>query len=413
MRILHLTDLYPPVLGGLETQLEQLCRELASRGHEVDVVTLAHTGGPKAEVREGVRVHRIAGVTRILRPLYEDPRRPFHPTVPDPLVTAALAGIIRRRRPQVVHAHSWIVYSALPILPSRSVPLVLGLHDFGFICAKKTYLHHDLVCTGPKLLKCLPCASGQYGRPQGTALALGLAASRPWVRRADHVVANSRPVAEACSMLVAAGAPPIQVVPPFLPESDIRELQGPRPDFAPPTGPYIMFAGGAGVHKGLPVLLRAWDRLEAKVPLVVAGVTRGREPYPIPADVILAGQVPHDQVLRAWSHCAIATAPSSWPEPFGLVALEAMAAGRPVVATRSGNLADLVSDGVTGLLVPPDDPVALGAALARLLERADLREEMGKAAFQRSMDFRADAVVPRLEQVYRDAIRARTHTDPG
>nr|MDA8331151.1 glycosyltransferase [Candidatus Dormibacteraeota bacterium] len=86
MRILHLTDLYPPVLGGLETQLEQLCRELASRGHEVDVVTLAGTGGPKAEVREGVRVHRIAGVTRILRPLYEDPRRPFHPTVPDPLL---------------------------------------------------------------------------------------------------------------------------------------------------------------------------------------------------------------------------------------------------------------------------------------------------------------------------------------
>lgn len=410
MRILHLTDLYPPVFGGLETQLEHLCCELANRGHEVDVVTLAGTGGPPEEVRSGVRVHRIAGMTRLLRPLYEDPQRPFHPTLPDPLVTAALARIIRRRRPQVVHAHSWIVYSALPILPSRTVPLVLGLHDFGFICAKKTYLHRDRVCTGPRLLKCVACASGHYGRPQGTALALGLASTRLWVRRADRVIANSRPVAEACAMLRRPGASPIQVVPPFLPESVIRGLQGARPEFAPPTGPYIMFAGGPGIHKGLPVLLRAWGQMQERVPLVVAGVTRGKAPYPIPEDVTLAGQVPHEQVLRAWSHCAVAAAPSSWPEPFGLVALEAMAAGRPVVAARSGNLADLISDRVTGLLVPPDNPEELSTALSRLLNDTELREKMGRAAHQRSLEFRADAVVPQLEQIYREAAQARRPT---
>lgn len=407
MRIMHLTDLYPPVSGGLETQLAALCQELAARGHQVDVVTLARDGVKREDLESGVLVHRVTGWSRVLRPLYEDPRRPFHPTIPDPGMTATLARILKRRRPQVVHGHSWIVFSALPLLPSKETALVLGLHDFGFICAKKTLIRHGRVCDGPALGKCLACAAGQYGIPRSAALTITLAAMRRWPRKSDRIVANGRAVAEACSQLVRRDAHPVELVPPFLAQEVLAGLLGPRPRFVPAEGEYIMFAGGASPHKGLPVLLEAWQRLSHPPPLVVAGLSREGTPYPIPPEVIVAGQVPHGDVLRAWAHCAIGVVPSVWPEPFGLVALEVMAAGRALVAARSGNLAELVSDGVTGLLVDPGDVGQLSGALAKLLSSPELRSALGAAAKMKAQEYTADAVVPRMEGIYRGAIEGR------
>jgi glycosyltransferase involved in cell wall biosynthesis len=77
-----------------------------------------------------------------------------------------------------------------------------------------------------------------------------------------------------------------------------------------------------------------------------------------------------------------------------------MAAGRPVIASRVGGLPELVVDGETGLLVPPGDAKALSHALAHLLGDAELRTRMGQAAKQRSRQFRAQTVVPRIEQIY-------------
>jgi glycosyltransferase involved in cell wall biosynthesis len=413
VRIIHLTDLYPPVHGGLETQLEYLCQELVARGHEVDVVTLASRGSISEELRSGVRVHRISGWSRALRPLYEDPLRPFHPTLPDPGIVAALARIVRQRRPDVVHGHSWITYSALPLLPTGTTALVLGLHDFGFTCAKKTYIFQNQVCSGPALGKCIGCAAEQYGRARAAALAVGLASTWRWLRKADRIVANSRAVAEACDRLRPPGAPPIELVPPFLPAPVLEGLRGPRPDFVPQTGSYILFAGGPSPHKGLPVLLQAWQRLPGKVPLVLAGVSRESTPYPIPDAVRMVGQVPHRDVLAAWGHCTVAVVPSIWPEPFGLVALEAMAAGRPLVVARAGNLPDLVTDGENGLVVEPGDVDQLAAALTRLLRDPGMRAAMGASGRLRAAQFTAKSVVPRLESVYLQARERRLALRPG
>jgi glycosyltransferase involved in cell wall biosynthesis len=78
----------------------------------------------------------------------------------------------------------------------------------------------------------------------------------------------------------------------------------------------------------------------------------------------------------------VVVAPSLWQEPFGLVAVEAMAAGKPVIASRTGGLADIVRDGESGLLVPPGDAPALAAALERLLDDIALRRAMGARARQ-------------------------------
>ena len=84
--------------------------------------------------------------------------------------------------------------------------------------------------------------------------------------------------------------------------------------------------------------------------------------------------------------------------------MEAMSTGRPVIASRTGGLADLVADGETGLLVQPGNPLELRQAIERLLANPDLRKRMGQAALHKVVEFRASSIVPRIERVYEDVV---------
>jgi len=409
MRVLQATDTYPPPLvGGQPLHVQMLARELADRGHEVEVAALAGPGGPRTELDGVVPVHRVAGWSRVLRRFYEDPERPFHPTVPDPGVARSLFRLVQRRQPDVVHAHSWIVHSLLAFLPTRRTRLVATMHEYGAVCARLTYMHHDAVCTGPRFGKCIACASGQYGVVRGPALAAGLAAARPLRRRVDRYLAVSTPVAEAGALLTRGSDAPIVIVPPFLADDSFEVADHGRPEFVPPTGDYLMFAGALGPHKGIDVLLDAYAELRTNVPLVVVGLRRHDSPSCFPPGVIVVEDVPHDDVMRAFRHCAIALVPSRWPDPCPLVALEAMAAGAPVIASATGGLVEQVADGVTGRLVPPGDVAALRAAIADLLADPDVRRRMGAAGRRRALAYSAGTVVPRIEAVYREVTAERS-----
>ena len=407
MRILQATDCYPPPLvGGRDLHVRLLAHELARRGHEVEVVTLAGPGGTRTDLDGGIRVHRIAGWSRLLNPFYANPEQPYHPTVPDPGMVRAVAALVRQHRPQVVHSHSWMIHSLLPILPTEQTRLVVTMHEYGLVCPKNTFVYRSGVCTGPRYAKCVACASGQYGPVRSVALTTGLTLMRPWHHRVDRYMAISTAVARACASVGGPGRPPIEIIPPFLPDDSFPSTDTGRPGFVPATGDYLMFAGALGPHKGLDVLLEAWAGLDLAIPLVLVGIRREDTPHHFPDGVIVAENVPNADVLRAWAHCTVAVVPSRWPEPFGRVALEAMGAGRPVVASAVGGLGDLVIDGTTGILVPPGDVEALRAAIQQLLSDPGLRDDMGKAGRRRAAEFTASAVIPRVERVYDEVVGA-------
>ena len=105
---------------------------------------------------------------------------------------------------------------------------------------------------------------------------------------------------------------------------------------------------------------------------------------------------------------AFTVAPSIWAEPFGIVALEAGAAGKAVLASAAGGLRDVVVDGETGRLLPAGDVAALRAAMAATFADREGRERMGAAAARRVREvFSPAAVVPRIEAAYADSIAAR------
>jgi len=405
MRILLLADLYPPSAGGVQQHVRMLGRELVARGHRVRVATV-HPGGDLPDVEDdgGLEVHRLRSSLGRLPGAYEQGSRPFAPPAPDPELTVRLAALVARERPDVVHAHGWIAASWLPLAAAVDAPLVVTAHEYGSVCARKDLRRFGREdCDGPALAKCLGCAAEHYGPARGTPVVLATALfSRAQRRFADRFIAVSGTVADRNRL----EGVPLDVIPNFLPDDDgppagdedaatsrlLRQL---------PAEPFVLFVGALGTHKGFPVLLEAYARLDAPPPLVAIGHRGADTPATMPPGVVLLEDWPNEAVRAAWTRCLFGVIPSTWAEPFGIVALEAMAAGRPVVASRTGGLADIVVDDVTGLLVAPGDAGALAAAMGRLLADDALRARLGRDARARMPAYRASAVVPRIEAAYR------------
>ena len=163
----------------------------------------------------------------------------------------------------------------------------------------------------------------------------------------------------------------------------------------PAEPPEVLYVGRLSPEKNIDTLVEAVGDLN----LVVAGDGPLRELVPQ-----TLGAVPHAEVERLLERASVVVAPCE-REGFGLAAAAAMAFGRPVVAASGGALLELVTDGETGILVPPRDPDALRAAVLRLLGDSELRRRLGDRARERARDRLGwDAVIERTLEVYRQAV---------
>jgi glycosyltransferase involved in cell wall biosynthesis len=402
VRVLQVSDFYPPVIGGLERHLQTLSRSLVAHGHDVSIMTMPTRASPAFEYDEGVAVHRVAGWNRALAQFYDRSERMFQPPAPDPGVVRKLGALVREFRPDVVHARGWMLYSCIAWhRQDHDPPLVATLHDYGSVCVKKTLLRGGSVCSGPAWAKCVRCASDQYGPLKSPLLTTALHGSARWHRRVDQWIAISTAVREACEHTRLGTMTPIEVIPSFVPDVvGDPPVPPPRPDFLP-AGDYLLFVGALGNHKGLGVLLDAYVGLHNPPPLVMIGSPQPDTPQELPAGVFIHRDVPHPEVIGAWAHCRVGLVPSLWAEPFGQVAVEGLASGRPVVASAIGGLTDIIEDGISGRLVPAGDAGALRDAVRTLLGESSLADRLGAAGRERARQFTASAIVPRIEAVYR------------
>lgn len=262
------------------------------------------------------------------------------------LLSFARAAFRAARRAELIHAH-WLPSAAVGLLTRR--PVVAQLWGTDVELARRT----------------------------------------PWLARhvllkAAIVVAPSNALAEAVRSL---GVPDVRVIPGGVDLPDAVEAEA-----EPPS---VLYAGRLSPEKGVLELVEAADG----IPLVVAGdgPLRARVPGAL-------GFVPHEDLERLYGRAAVVACPS-YREGFGVACAEAMAHGRPVVASAVGGLLDLVEDGETGILVPPGDVAALRAALRRLLDDPALRRRMGDAGRARVRErFSWEAVTEATLAAYRDAL---------
>lgn len=414
MRILLLSQFYPPIVGGEERHVRNLAAALAQRGHRVGVATLWFPGAAARERDGEVEVYRIRGTLQRLPGLFAESERRHAPPFPDPELALALARLVATERPDVVHAHNWLVASFLPVKAWCGARLVVTLHDYSLVCAKKNFMHAGRVCAGPRLSRCLPCAAAHYGATKGAVTTFGSFASRALAHRAvDRFIAVSHAVARHTG-LAEAGVP-FEVIPNFVPDDVAsRDCAGdPGSDTAVsdlPDDGFILFVGDLMHLKGVDVLLDAYAGLDRAPPLVLIGRRCPDTPKQLPPNVHLLGPRPHPAIMQAWRRCLFGVLPSVGPEACATVVMEAMASGKPVIASDIGGMPDLVDSGETGLLVPPDDVAALNRAMANLLDAPGRIASMGAAALARVESLKARAVVTRIERLYREVLHARPLT---
>ena len=399
MRILLLTQFYPPVAGGQERHVRNLAQELNNRGHAVEVATIAVQGDAGTTLDGSVPVHRVRTSFQRLPGLYSDVGRTHTPPMTDPEISHSVARLLSHGRFDLVHAHDWIVNSALGPAHRAGTPVVLTQHDYSHVCATKLMMRDGEVCPGPAPVGCVRCASAGYGPIIGPAVAaVNFAGSRRRQARIAAFIAVSSVVASRTGLLGTARS---EVIPNFIPDDLVLEQPGTSLD-----GP-LFFAGDLTRSKGVEVLLRAYRRLSDAPPLLLAGRVPSEAWLQVPDGAELLGVLPYADVISLMRAARIVVVPSRSLDPCPTVVLEAMASGRPVVAAASGGIVDLVDDGVTGVLVPPGDVESLATALSEMIADPQGGAAMGRRALDRVRLFTASAVVGRIEDLYARVLAER------
>ncbi|MEU7207790.1 glycosyltransferase [Streptomyces sp. NPDC044989] len=333
----------------------------------------------------------------------------------NPAVRRELAARLRAERPDVVHVHNvfpLLSPSVLAACADAGVPAVATLHNYTQVCPPGTLQREGRSCT-----ECVGAATplpavrhGCYRNSRLATVPLAVSLSvnrRRWwsgVERFFCISAAQRDV------LVAAGMPAerLAVKHNFVPDPDARRSG---------TGEHVLYLGRLAEAKGVRLLMAAWDEVAAGggvgVPLVIAGT--GPLEGEVTAwaanrdDVRCVGLYDPEQCRRAVARSVAVVAPSTWLEAFGLVVVEAMAAGVPTVAAGHGAFVELVEDGVTGLLHRPGGTASLAACLRRITAEPDRNRRMGLAARRRYEQGFSPAVgLERLVEGYRAAIAGRS-----
>jgi glycosyltransferase involved in cell wall biosynthesis len=368
MRVLVVTGIWPPDVGGPASHAPEVAAALAARGHDVEVVTTAsHAPSP--------RPYPVRYVTRAL---------------PAGVRHAAVAALVARhsRSADVVYATSMVGRASLV----SGAPLVVKVAGDP---AYERSLRRGLYAGG------LEGFQSARVDPRSAAL-------RRWrtftVGRAAHVFCPSEFLR---GIVLSWGIPPerVSVLPNAAPPPpELRSREELRRSFGA-DGPLLAFAGRLTRAKALEVAFGAIEQVEG-VTLLVAGDGEERAALERLAGerVRFVGALPRERVLELFAAADASVLSSSW-ENFPHSLVEALAVGAPVIATRVGGVPEIVEDGVNGLLVPAGDVGALAGAIRRFFSDDALRARLRAAAAPSVARLSPDEVMDVLERTLERVVR--------
>lgn len=325
----------------------------------------------------------------------------------------AIRDTVRSARPDLVHIQNFfplISPSAHYAARREGVPVIQSLRNFRLVCSNGLFLRDGRVCEDC-LGRSVPLpgvvhACYRGSRAASTAVAGMLIthrAARTWSRVVDRYIALTDFV--RCKM-VEAGLPAdrISVKPNFVSPDPGMGRSG--------EGSYALFIGRLSPEKGLMPLLEAWREIP-DLPLRIAGSGPMEEVarafilhHGLSGRVELLGRQTQDQISELLSDTRVLVLPSVWYETFGRVAVEAFAAGVPVIASRLGAMAEIVEDGVSGLHFAPGDPAELASRVRWALDNPVEWREFGvRARATYEAKYTAERNYQLLMDIYGEVLR--------
>lgn len=365
MKILHLSYLFAPV-GGSEQYLHNLLPLLEGAGHDnVVVYRQEHPNTPTPPP---------PGQTRLYFAGSASPENRWQPIVE----------IINQERPDILYFHAARDPDLIETL-SRLRPTVSYVQDFFPVCPglAKFYSWGETACNRPYGLGCVPriylrrCASARHPLSVYRIMQATRHHLKAHQNLAKILVASTYMLEVLAQNGLDHGR--VSVNPLFT-----RLVDAPQPLAPPPDGPYLLFAGRLEKEKGLPFLLHALARVKHPCRLLVAGDGKRRAAYQALAHglgiadrVEFLGWLSQAELERVYRQTSCLILPSIWPEPFGMVGIDAFNYARPVIAFNVGGISDWLQDGRNGFLVPAQDIDQLAGRIQTLLTQPELAAQMG------------------------------------
>ena len=386
--------------GGMNVYVRELTRQLGARGVHVDVFTRSqdeHVPHVLHDLGYGNRVVHVPAGPEV--PLGKEELASYLPDFVRGVQEFAQA---KGCRYDLIHSHYWMSgVAALELKTAWEAPVVHMFHTLGVMKQR---------------------VARQPGEAEGD---YRLEGEKEVLRRADRIVAATPAELAQLQWLYRADTRKIVIIPPGvdisrfypIPPEEAKEVIG-----VPPCESTLLFVGRIEPLKGVDTLIRALALMHAQG-IFVCLVVIGGDPEAGPEDrteemerlkamreeaglddlVTFLGKRAQDTLPYYYSAAEVVVVPSYY-ESFGMVALEAMACGTPVVASQVGGLAFLVQDGVTGFTVPVDEPQALADRLSRLIQDSDLRRALGEGALQLARQYAWENIAERVLALYRQVL---------
>ena len=405
MKICIVAKTFPPEkLGGAEIYAESIACALNKKGHEVIVITQQPYSGlsslfPRPHIKNGIKLYRFYPLN--IFSLYNAKNKPLFLKglwraidLLNPLPAILIRNIISKEKPDITHLNMLLGFSQLflvRLLAKMQIPLILTLHSYEFFCLKCDLLKS----TGGTCQKAnLFCRLFIY-------LSRHILSSLP-----NTIISPSKSCLDIyekyglfkrCKKVV-------------LPNAVETYANNPRIDkIAAKRKFIILYAGRLVKIKGIHILISAFRELTREnIELWLAGDGTHEETLKELAStdkrIRFLGKLPHNKVKKLYQESDVSVLPSIFFDISPFSALESLAAGCPVIASRIGGMQELIRDGYNGCLVEPNDIGQLRKTMESLIEDTVKLRKLSLNAFESSKNFSIDDYTAKLEKIYAQAI---------
>ena len=405
MRILFVSEYFPPkIMGGGEINLSLLAKALVKEGLDISVITSYHPGLKLFEVVDGVKVYRRLKTGETASGISHNFKRSF---LFPKSVEKEVEKLHWKKNFTLIHFIGTSIITAKK-LKRLKVPLMATIESYPTLCPKGDRIYQSkqeckTVCSLSKFSKC-QIKSNEIGKTKNK-----------WFLKYNPIFTwyvynyykklnkslrycNLISISEYIQKVLQQYGKKSVVIPNAI---NTKQFQHQKINNSKPK---LLYLGSLTRFKGPQVLLKALSGLNCHLDLYGDGPTKNYLQKLINKnnlDAQIHSPVPYEKVPSLYANTDIIIFPSIWPEPFGRIAIEAMAAGKPVIGSKIGGISETIKK-ERGLLVQPNNIIELREKIKELLENKELYQNLSKKGLIEAKNYEEKVIIKKLIQVYQN-----------